>query len=82
MDLFELWRPSVAAYLAAHGCEIVTGTELARAVGRSYATMRLQDWRTLARVALSCGAKSRNVGGSKVWVSPDEVARWKAMTAA
>jgi hypothetical protein len=79
MDSFSLWRPSVANYL--EGKDIVAGTDLARAVGRSYDSMRFDDWRVLARCALSCGWKSKKFGRVKMWTSPD-VSRRKEGVAA
>jgi hypothetical protein len=73
MDLFELWRPSVANFL--EGKDIVAGADLARAVGRSYDSMRLDDWRVLARCALSCGWKSKKFGRVKMWASPEAARR-------
>jgi hypothetical protein len=68
VDFFELARPGVAAYL--EGREIATGTEVARAIGRSYSTMTPDSWRALARVVLSCGWKSKRIEGLPVWVAP------------
>jgi hypothetical protein len=60
--------PSVAEYLSQPGREVVTGMDLARAVGRSnYADMSVADWRLLARLAIECGWKSRKVDGVQVW---------------
>ncbi len=65
MDLFELWRPTVARFL--EGKDIATGMDVARSVGRSYATMAREDWRTLARVVLACGWRKAKVDGLQVW---------------
>lgn len=65
MDSFDDWRPAVAAYLS--GRTFATGTDVARSVGRSYATMTGDDWRTLARVVLSCGWRKAKVDGVQVW---------------
>jgi hypothetical protein len=67
VDLPTLWRPSVTAYLAAPGRDVVTGMELARAVGRSYATMNVSDWRLLAKLAIECGFRSVKRDRVQVW---------------
>jgi hypothetical protein len=70
VDLASLWRPSVAAYL--EGRTFATGTDVARAVGRSYASMSVADWRTLAAVVISCGWRKAKVDGVQVWQAPAE----------
>jgi hypothetical protein len=67
VNLHQLWRPTVAAYLSAPGRTFVAGMDVARSVGRSYVTMTGTDWRTLARVVIACGWKSRKVDGVQVW---------------
>ena len=52
-DQFRLWTPSVVAYLA--GKDMAYGADLAKAVGRSYGTMGVEDWRTLATIMKSLG---------------------------
>jgi hypothetical protein len=68
MDLHQLWRPSVTAYLAAPGRDVVTGMELARAVGRSnYLDVSIADWRLLAKLAIECGFRSVKRDRLQVW---------------
>jgi hypothetical protein len=69
MDLFRLWRPSIEAHLA--GKDIAFGADLAKAVGRSYGSMSLSDWSTLAAIMKSLGWRSRRADGVQCW-RPDE----------
>jgi hypothetical protein len=69
MDLFRLWTPNIEAYLA--GKDMVFGADLARSVGRSYGSMSLADWSTLAAIMKSLGWRSRKVDGVLCW-RPDE----------
>jgi hypothetical protein len=64
-DQFRLWTPSVVAYLA--GKDMAFGADLAKAVGRSYGTMGLEDWRTLATIMKSLGWRSRRADGVQCW---------------
>jgi hypothetical protein len=68
-DQFRLWTPSVVAYLA--GKDMAYGADLAKAVGRSYGTMGVEDWRTLATIMKSLGWRSRRADGVQCW-RPDE----------
>jgi hypothetical protein len=47
------------------------GADLVKAVGRSYGTMGLEDWRTLATIMKSLGWRSRRADGVQCW-RPDE----------
>ena len=68
MDSFQLWKPSVEAFLNQPGRTLVTGMELARSVGRSnYLDMSVADWRLLARLAIECGFRSVKREGVAVW---------------
>jgi hypothetical protein len=68
VDLYELWQPSVTAYLAAPGRDVVTGMELARACGRSsYTSLSVADWRLLAKLAIECGWRSVKRDGVQLW---------------
>jgi hypothetical protein len=69
MDLFRLRTPSIETYLA--GKDIAFGADLARAVGRSYGAMDLDDWRTLAAIMKSLGWCSRRADGVRCW-RPDQ----------
>jgi hypothetical protein len=69
MDLFRLWRPSIEAYLA--GKDMAFGADLVKAIGRSYGTMGIEDWRVLATIMKSLGWCSRRAGGVQCW-RPDE----------
>jgi hypothetical protein len=64
---YELWRPSVAAYLNERGRKFVTGTDIARACGKTYETMTRDDWATLAAVVIACGWRKAKVDGVPVW---------------
>lgn len=71
MDLFRLWTPSVEAYLA--GKDMAFGADLARSVGRSYGSMSLAEWQTLAAIMRSLRWRSRKVDGVQCW-RPTETA--------
>ena len=70
MDLFQLWKPSVEAFLNQPGRTLVTGMDVARSVGRSYASMTRDDWRTLAAVVIACGWRKAKVDGLPCWQAP------------
>ena len=53
------------------GRTLVTGSELARAVGRSWSTMDLAGWRLLAKLAIESGWRSVKRGGVSVWCERD-----------
>jgi hypothetical protein len=59
VDSFTLWKPSVEAFLNQPGRKFCTGMDIARSVGRSYATMTRDDWATLAAVV--------KIDGVQVW---------------
>jgi hypothetical protein len=65
MESIDDWRPRVAAYLSAR--TLATGTDVARAIGRSYASKSTADWRRLAGTVIACGWKSQKVDGVQVW---------------
>jgi hypothetical protein len=67
VDSFQLWKPTVGAFLNQPGRTLATGMDVARAIGRSYVTMTADDWRTLARVVLACGWRKAKVDGVQVW---------------
>jgi hypothetical protein len=67
VDSFSLWKPSVEAFLNQPGRTFATGMDVARSVGRSYATMTRDDWATLAAVVIACGWRKAKVDGVSVW---------------
>jgi hypothetical protein len=70
VDSFQLWKPSVEAFLNQPGRTLVTGMDVARSVGRSYASMAREDWATLAAVVIACGWRKAKVDGVPVCQAP------------
>jgi hypothetical protein len=67
MDSFALWKPSVEAFLNQPGRTLATGMDVARACGKTYQTMRIEDWRTIAALVKACGRKRAKVDGIPCW---------------
>jgi hypothetical protein len=69
MESPDDWRVPVRDFLADK--DLVFGAQVAKAVGRSYASMSPSDWHRLAACVIAAGFKSTKISkGVSVWVRP------------
>jgi len=58
VDLATLWKPSVEDFLNQPGRTFATGMDIARACGRTYESMDIHGWRTIAKLVKESGWRS------------------------